>query len=51
MTALARGTAAIVNDRPSLSSGRMLHKEYVRKCSVEKKMLVVSLKKLVGKMN
>jgi hypothetical protein len=36
MTALAR-PAAIVIDRPILSSDRMLHKDYTRKCSVEKK--------------
>jgi hypothetical protein len=35
MTALAR-PAAIVNDRPSLSSERMLLKDYDRKCSVGK---------------
>jgi hypothetical protein len=31
-----RGPAAIVNDRPILSSKRMLHKDYDRKCSVGK---------------
>jgi hypothetical protein len=30
--------AAIVKDRPLLSSVRMLHKVYDRKCSVEKKI-------------
>jgi hypothetical protein len=29
----------------------MLHKDYYRKCSSEKKLLVVSLKGLVAKMN
>jgi hypothetical protein len=29
--------AAIVNDRPILSSERMLYKDYDRKCSIEKK--------------
>jgi hypothetical protein len=42
--------AAIVNNRPILSSERMLHKDYESKYSVEK-MLVVSLKGLVTKMN
>jgi hypothetical protein len=37
MTALAK-PAAIVYDRPILSSERMLHKDYDRKCSVEKKI-------------
>jgi hypothetical protein len=36
MSALAR-PAKIVNDRPILSSERMLHKDYDLKCSVEKK--------------
>jgi hypothetical protein len=36
MTALAR-PAAIVNDRPILSSERNLHKEYNGKCSVGEK--------------
>jgi hypothetical protein len=35
MTALSR-PAGIVNDRPILSSERMLRKDYDRKCSVEK---------------
>jgi hypothetical protein len=38
----------IVNDRPILSSERMVHKDYNRKCSV-KKSLGVSLKGLDGK--
>jgi hypothetical protein len=32
-----QGPAVIVNDRPILSSERMLYKDYDRKCSVEKK--------------
>jgi hypothetical protein len=40
----------IVNERPVLSSDRMLHKDYDLKCSVEEKRLkVVSLKGLVDK--
>jgi hypothetical protein len=31
-----RGPAAIVNDRPILSSERMLYKDYDRRCSFEK---------------
>jgi hypothetical protein len=50
MTALASTRAAIVNDRSILSSERMLHKGYDRKCSVEKEILVVSLKGLGAKM-
>jgi hypothetical protein len=46
-----RGPAAIVNDRPILPSERMLYKDYDRRCSFEKKILAVSLKKLVAKMN
>jgi hypothetical protein len=49
VTALARA-AAIVNDGPTLSSERMLHKDYDSKCLVEK-MLVVGLKGLVAKTN
>jgi hypothetical protein len=48
MTALVR-KAAIVNDRPNLSSERMLHKDYDRKCSVGKKNPVVGLRGLVAK--
>jgi hypothetical protein len=49
MTALAR-PAAIVNDKPILSSERMLCKDYNRKCSVGKlKIQVVGLKRLVAK--
>jgi hypothetical protein len=36
MNTLARA-AAIVNDRPVLSSDRMSYKDYVRRCSIEKK--------------
>jgi hypothetical protein len=50
MTALARARA-IVNDRPLLSSERMLHKDYDRKGSVENKILAVSLKGLGAKTN
>jgi hypothetical protein len=32
-----RGPEAIVNDRPILSSERMLFKDYDRNCSIEKK--------------
>jgi hypothetical protein len=35
MTALARA-AAIVNDRPIVSSERILHKDYDHKCILEK---------------
>jgi hypothetical protein len=50
MTALAK-SEAIVNDRPILSSERMLHKDYNRRFSVGKKILVVILKGLVAKTN
>jgi hypothetical protein len=46
-----RGPAAIVNDRPILSSERMLYKDYDLRCSFEKKIMAVSLKELVAKMN
>jgi hypothetical protein len=49
MTALARASN-IVNDRPILSSERMLYKDYNPKCSV-KKILVVGLKGLGYKIN
>jgi hypothetical protein len=39
MTALASASSKIVNDRPILSSERMLHKDYDRKCSVEQKII------------
>jgi hypothetical protein len=42
MTALARTI---------LASEKMLHKDYESKCSVEKEMLVMSLKGLVAKTN
>jgi hypothetical protein len=45
MTALAR------TDRSILSSERMLHEDYDRKFSVDKKLLVVSFKGLVAKTN
>jgi hypothetical protein len=41
----------IVNDRLILSSERMFHKDYGRKCPVGEKLLVVSLKELVAKTN
>jgi hypothetical protein len=37
MTALAK-PAAVVNNRPALSSEKMLHKDYDRKGSVKKKV-------------
>jgi hypothetical protein len=43
-----RRPAAIVNDRPILSSDRMLHKDYNR---WKIKILVVSLKELDNKTN
>jgi hypothetical protein len=43
-----RGPAAIVNDRPILSSERMLHNDYDHMCSIEKN-LAVSLKGLAAK--
>jgi hypothetical protein len=47
-----RGPAVIVNDKPILSSERMLYKDYDRRCSFErKKILAVSLKGLGAKMN
>jgi hypothetical protein len=39
----------IHKDKPILSSERLLHKNYGRKGSVEKKSLVVSLKELGAK--
>jgi hypothetical protein len=39
------------HDRLILSSERMLHKDYKRKCSVEEKSLVLSLKGLGAKKN
>jgi hypothetical protein len=38
-----RGAAAIVSDIPTLSSERMLHKGYGRKCSIVKIILALSL--------
>jgi hypothetical protein len=47
-----RGTAAIINDKPILSSERMLRKDYDRRCSIEKrKILAVSIKGLGAKAN
>jgi hypothetical protein len=45
-----RGPAAIVNDKPILSSEMMLHKDYDSRCSIEK-ILAGSLKGLVAKTN
>jgi hypothetical protein len=44
-----RGPAAIV--KPILSSVRILYKDYDRRCSIEKKILAVSLKGLGAKTN
>jgi hypothetical protein len=46
-----RGPAAIENDRPILSSERMLYKDYDRRSSIEEKILAVRLKKLGAKVN
>jgi hypothetical protein len=46
-----RGPATVVNDRSILSSERMLYKNYDRRCSVEKKILALSLKGLGAKTN
>jgi hypothetical protein len=46
-----RDPTAFVNDRPTLSSKRMLCKNYNRKCFVEKRILVVGLKGLGVKKN
>jgi hypothetical protein len=48
-----RGPAAVVNDIPILSSERMLrvYKDYDRRCSIEKKILAISLKGLEAKTN
>jgi hypothetical protein len=46
-----RGPRAFLNDRLILSSERMLDKDYNLKCSVEKKIQVVSLKGLVANTN
>jgi hypothetical protein len=40
-----------IEDKPVLSSERMLHKDYNRRGSVEKKYLVVRLKGLDAKTN
>jgi hypothetical protein len=50
MTVLAI-PAAIVSDKPILSSERMLHEGFDRKGSVEIKLFVVFLKGLVPKTN
>jgi hypothetical protein len=46
-----QGSAAVVNYRSTLSSERMLHKEYDCKCSIEKNSLAASLNGLGAKMN
>jgi hypothetical protein len=40
-----------IRDKPIFSSERMLHKDYYRRSSVEKKYLVVGLKGLDAKTN
>jgi hypothetical protein len=49
MTALARISSS-VNDRPILSSERILHKDYDRKCSIAKQIMIVGFKGLGVKM-
>jgi hypothetical protein len=45
-----RGPAAIVNNRPILSSERMLYKDYDHRCSIERKnILAINLKGLGAK--
>jgi hypothetical protein len=46
-----RGPAAILNDRPILSSERVLYKDYDRRCSIEKLFLAVTFKGLAAKTN
>jgi hypothetical protein len=46
-----RGPAAIVNDRPILSSDRKIYKDYDRRCSIEKKILSLNLKGLSAETN
>jgi hypothetical protein len=50
MNALVR-TRAIVNDKPILSSERILYKDYDRRCSIKENILAVSLKGLGAKIN
>jgi hypothetical protein len=45
-----RGPAATANDTPTLSSERMLYKD-CRRCSIEKKILALILKRLGTKTN
>jgi hypothetical protein len=45
------GQQQIINDRPVLSSERVLYKDYDRRCSLEKKNLAVSFKGLDIKTN
>jgi hypothetical protein len=46
-----RGPAAIINDRSILSSERMLHKDYKRRCSVENKIIGRESQGIVAKSN
>jgi hypothetical protein len=47
-----QGPAAIANDRPILSSEKILYKDYDLRCSTEKRyILAVSLKELGAKTN
>jgi hypothetical protein len=48
---VGRKPSLFIRDKPILSSERMLHKDYYRKGSVEKKSLVVLLKGLGAEMN
>jgi hypothetical protein len=43
-----RGTAAIGNDRPILSSERMLYKDPDRRCSIERKIILAVILKGLG---
>jgi hypothetical protein len=45
----SQGPADIVNDRPILSSDRVLYKDYDRRCSIERKIRAVNLKGLGAK--
>jgi hypothetical protein len=48
---LADRSSIFIREKPILRSERMLHKDYYRKGSVEKKSLVVGLKGLDAKTN
>jgi hypothetical protein len=43
--------AANEYDKPILSSEKILHKDYDRRCAIEKKILTVSLKGFAPKTN